>query len=172
MHKEIIWSIRAEQSAIMWITESSRRSVMRDKTGQRKLCLMGQLRSYLTRSVRWRERAQSDRWLQSYRMWESAAQPATREQVPSLYKGDKHPCCAPTFYRESWVKQGNSWLKFMPFVCFMEVAFTSRNAFYQSVELSAALCALWMQEKSKENVCLCRVNGEEVHLCSLFWQFC
>lgn len=62
--------------AIMWTTESCHCwccHVMSDDMGQRKLCFIGHLRSYPTRSVRWRVWVQSESWLQSFWMWEFTA---------------------------------------------------------------------------------------------------
>lgn len=62
MSVAIMWNHLTAVAAMQWLS---------DKTEQRKLCFMGQLRSYVTRSVRWRVWVQSDSW-----MWESAARPA------------------------------------------------------------------------------------------------
>ncbi len=117
---------------------------------------MSQLRSYLTRSVRWRVWVRSDSWLQARWMWESAARPVVWEQILSLSEEDKQPRCRKIYYRKSCVKKANTWLKFMPFVCFMglptreEVALTSHCTFHESCELHGAFCTFKIWEKGKK----------------------
>lgn len=91
-------------------------------------------------------------------------------------KEDKWPCCTKTSYWESCVKLANTWLKFMPFVCFMGPPTTGRllslllTTSCETEELSGALRTFWLQAKCKcKNVDLFRVNCKEVHLCSLFF---
>ena len=98
------------------------------KMGQRKLCFVGQSRSQLSRSVRWRAWVQSDGWV-----WESDARPAMREeQDPSLFEGDKRPCCTKSFYRAKLCELGKHLIKIHAFCMFYgssqheEAAFTSR----------------------------------------------